>query len=206
MAINDLYKRYFQKSIWFLYPNLGIKRNAVFRPINTYIVFNDEIRKEDEKLIVLHEDNDSDAFRQFEKNMLFKNKFFDNFKTCVDNKNAYIFTFQECEEDWCNFLSGKYSRLSNALKKRIELFVGRQTDEWDYINSFLNPDKHIDLYATFLAGGEKDIREMQKILQEVGELCDPFNLEKESLKIELKETETCCLTNKSAELNHDDEY
>lgn len=187
--INELYKKYFQKSIWFLYPNLGIKQNAAFTPINTYIVFNDEICKKDEKLIVLHEDHNNEEFRQFEKNILFKNKFFDNFRSCVDNKIAYIFTFQEFGTDWNNFLSGKYSRLSPALKEKIKNYTGQQTDEWQYIKSFLYPERHIDLYATLLAGDDKDIREMHRILTEVGELCEPFNLEKETLTIGLKETE-----------------
>ncbi|HEY4062311.1 MAG TPA: hypothetical protein VGM30_10445 [Puia sp.] len=190
MALKELYKKYFQKSIWFLYPNLGIKRHATFTPINTFIVLNDNITEYDEKLIVLHEDLNSEGFKQFEKNVLFKNRFFYTFKPCVDNKVAYIFTFQEHQEDWFNFLSGKYSLLSKELKNRIESYAGKNSLEWEYIYSFLYPDKHFELYATLLAQGEKDVESMQEILMGIGELCPPYNLAKESLKIEFRELDT----------------
>ena len=96
--------------------------------------------------------------------------------------NLYVFDFEIYKTDWYNFLMGKYSKLSNVLKRAIKVYYGDKSKEYKYIDSFLYPDKYFDVYAKLL---EVDVSS----LKEIGELCDPWNLEKESLKIPVEDLE-----------------
>ena len=77
-------------------------------------------------------------------------------------------------EDYDVFLQGKYSLFSAASKKRLTDYYGTHTPEWVYIESFMFPAKYFKQYANIL-GIEEDT------LREVGELCDRFDPEKETL-------------------------
>ena len=173
--IDKLYGRYFQKSKSFLYPALGIKRNSYASPIGTYISFKGYYEPEDLKLICTFEKDDSESFKNFEEQMLLTNPLFSE-KVSSSEYEIYIFDMEVYYEDWFNFILGKYSKLSGILKKAIKTYYGERSKEYKYIDSYLYPDKYFEVYSTLL---EIDINTLKKI----GELCDPCDLEKETLKI-----------------------
>lgn len=186
MEITDLYRRYFQKSKVFLFPNLGIKSTAFIVPENTFISWGDLIDKHDEKLIVVYKQQHNEGFRTFEKNVIFKNKYFLDVIECEDGFIAYVFTFAEHSQDWVNFLHGKYSQLSPDLKTKIKYYFGVNSEEYAYIESYLFPTRFFEKYAKMLTTRDVDFHVMHNILQEIGELCTPYSPDIENLKIKVK--------------------
>lgn len=173
--IDSLYIKYFQKSRSFLYPILGIKKASYFKPEGTYVALNDTIQPVDVKLIVSFKRDSSDDFRKFEQKMLFGNPLFKQVIEAQDHR-LYVFDYTVHENDWFNFLLGKYSRLSPTLKNAIRDYYGEQSKEYEYIKTYLYPSEYFSQYASLL-----DIDE--DVLKDIGELCDPCDLEKETLKI-----------------------
>jgi hypothetical protein len=179
--IDSLYRKYFQKSRSFLYPVLGIKRTSFYTPSGTFVSIEDYISSSERKLICTFQDDFTEGFKQFETQMLIGNPlYFD----MINGKgyNIYLFDFQHFDEDWDNFLQGKYSKLSNVMKRAIREFYGESSSEYKYIESYLLPEKYFDLYAKLL-----DVP--VKVLKETGELCDPYNPDKETLKIPVEDLE-----------------
>jgi hypothetical protein len=180
MAIKSLYKNYFQKSRVFLYPILEIKRGASVTPIETYVSWTDHYSKNDMKLICLyHLRNDAD-FLYFEKERLYKNRYFHDFKEMEDNKGVYVFDFSEHGTDWKKIIDGKYSEISNGYKKKIEAFYGKRNNNYAYIESFLYPDKYYSMYAEMMQVKES-------LLREVKELCSKLDIEQETLTASIKD-------------------
>lgn len=177
--IKDLYKIYFQKSKVFLYPTLNIIRKNNFIPINTYLSWKNEIDITSGKLICLYETEETKEFQYFEENLLLNNYLFDTCYKINDTKSVY--TFKINEDDWKNFIAGKYSKLSNKLKDRIIKFYRNNGINTVYIDSFLYPKDYYNKYSEFLTTNYKDQKEMETLLNQVGELCDPPDLKKEEL-------------------------
>jgi len=78
---------------------------------------------------------------------------------------------------------GKYSKLSNVLKRAIKVYYGENSSEYKYIETYLYPEKYFETYSKLL---DIEIRTLKKI----GELCDPCDLEKERLKIPIEDLQT----------------
>ena len=72
MAINSIYRKYFQKSKIFLYPLLDIKRGTSIVPEETYLSWNEEYGPEDMKLICVYVTRDDTEYKIFEKNIFNK--------------------------------------------------------------------------------------------------------------------------------------
>ena len=176
--IKNLYGKYFQKSKSFLYPALGIKKNTEFAPTATYIAIEGYINPEDVKLICTYEYKDSKKFKDFEQQMLLENPLFYE-KIVMGDTLVYIFDFEIYQSDWFNFILGKYSKLSSSLKKAIKMYYGQTSIEYDYLDSYLNPEDYFNEYAELL---DIDVQQLKKI----GELCDACDLDKETLKIPKK--------------------
>ena len=180
--IDNLYNKYFQKSRSFLYPALDIKKNNSFSPSGTYISLPGKYGAEDMKLIVSFKISTSQEFLAFESQMLTGNPLFEEtFR--IGEYNIYVFDFQVYQNDWFHFLTGKYSKLSGILKKAITNYYGEKSSEYKYIDSYLYPEKYYDLYAKLLDVDSKD-------LKKIGELCDPWDMDKESLKIPVENLES----------------
>lgn len=179
--IDSLYTKYFQKSRSFLYPALGIKRSAHHTPSGTYISLDGVVGPEDMKLIVTFREDTSEGFKAFEQQMLLSNPLFSSILH-VQDYNVYLFDYESYKNDWFNFILGKYSKLSNPLKKAIRLYYGENSSEFKYIESYLHPDKYFEVYAKLL-----NIE--PGVLKQVGELCDPCDIEKETLKIPVEHLE-----------------
>jgi len=178
--IDKLYGKYFQKSRSFLYPSLGIKRTGI-KPDNTYVSLDGKVNPEDVKLICTFRNDDSEEFKSFEEQMLIGNPLFVE-KLQVRDFNIYIFDLEIYQDDYFNFLLGRYSKLSNVLKRAIKTFYGDKSAEYKVLNTYLFPDNHFENYAKLL---DVDI----EILKKIGELCNPCDLEKETLKIPVEDFE-----------------
>lgn len=177
--IEKLYGKYFQKSRSFLYPVLGIKK-SLFSPIGTYLSIEGRINPEELKLICTFKDDHTKEFETFENQMLIENPLFSE-KITTSDFNIYVFDMGSYyESDYFNVILGKYSKLSAVLKRAIKTFYGEKSAEYKYIETYLYPDKFFDNYATLL---QIDV----ETLKSIGELCDPCDLSKETLKISAEE-------------------
>ena len=177
MALNSVYRKYFQKSQVFIYPLLGIKRGAAYVPKATYIAWEDNaVSSEDMKLICVYDNDDSNSFNVFMKSVLLKHPRLTGYvkpdaKTCV-----FTFDFSDLSDDWEKFLSGKYSKINLNLKTKILNFFDTHSGNYHYMNSYLFPEKYFNEYAELL---ETDV----SLLKSVGELCSKPDLEQESLQL-----------------------
>lgn len=173
--IKSVYSKYFQKSKSFLYPALGIRKNSRFSPSGTYLAIEGYIGAEEAKFICTYEKDDSEDFKLFEENYLLENPLFLE-KLEVENYSIYIFDYNIYDKDWFNFIMGKYSKLSSVLKRAIKQYYGINSAEYAYMDTYLHPIEYFEEYATLL---DVDIEDLKK----TGELCDPCDIEKETLKI-----------------------
>lgn len=171
--ITKLYERYFQKSRSFLFPALGIPK-TVHPLIQTYIGLNDVIKPEDNKLICLFHHASTHSYERFEQEYLFRNPLFHDCEVVRDEPSIYIFNLEVLKQDWDKFLKGKYSQLSDGLKDAIKDYYGSKSGEYEYVDTYLYPDRYYKLYATLL-------NESEETLKSVGELCDIYDPEKERL-------------------------
>lgn len=180
--IDSLYTKYFQKSRSFLYPALGIKKTSLHNPSGTYIALEGLVAPEDMKLAVTFKEDTSEGFRSFEEQMLLSNPLYGSLVQ-VKDYNIYLFDYTMYQADWFNFILGKYSKLSSPLKRAIKQYYGENSAEYKYIDSYLYPEKYLAVYAKLLNVEEETLRQ-------VGELCDPCDLEKETLKIPVEHLES----------------
>lgn len=182
MKLTSVNRSYFQKSKVFIYPLLGIKKGESVSLIETYIGWKDKVHHDDCKLVCLYHLRTDKEFLEFEKRKLLSNIYFQEFFEVGDNKGVYIFDMRKYEDDWPNFIAGKYSKLSGRMKSSAINFQPKNTSNFAYINSFMYPEKYFGIYEELL---KVDI----KLLKNVGELCDRPDLEKEILIANVKDLE-----------------
>jgi hypothetical protein len=176
--MNSIYSKYFQKSKSFLYPLLGIKKSLGKSPVGTYISIEGIIDADDMKLICSFKKDFTLSFIDFEQQMLITNPLYEKVIE-IDDYKLYIFDLSIYKHDWFNFLLGKYSKLSTVVKKAIKAYYGESSAEYQYMESYLYPEKYFKDYAKIL---DVDIED----LKQIGELCDPWDSEKETLKISIE--------------------
>jgi hypothetical protein len=174
MKINALYRKYFQKSKIFLYPLLDIKRGTSVVPSHTFVAWNDTYKPEDMKLICLYETRLDKEYINFEKNVLLKHNRLHDYVKIDAEQSVFIFDFSDYANDWMCFLNGSYSKLDSKTKIKILDFFEKNSGNYVYINSYLNPENWFERYAELL-GVEKEM------LEKVGELCSKPDLSKEIL-------------------------
>lgn len=167
------YRKYFQKSKAFLYPALGIRRDAPIVPTQTYISYGDRIHPQDCKLLVYYESTKY-PFYMFSKKKLWSHPMFVSSFRWEKGGVVYIFDFENMMEDWDYFLQGRYSQLSPGLKQSIRNYFGPTSNEYAYMDSFLFPEKYYDTYAELFG---LDV----EALREGAELTDAFDRIKEDL-------------------------
>ena len=100
----------------------------------------------------------------------------------IYDKCVYIFDFNEYSADWDFLLLGKFSKLSQDYKSKIENFYGNKDPNYAYIESFLYPDKYFKMYSEIIGVNET-------LLKGVGELCSIPNFDKETLIASIKDLE-----------------
>jgi hypothetical protein len=174
MAIDSLYRDYFQKSKVFLYPLLGIKRGSSAVPIQTYLSWEGYLKTEDIKLICVYETRTDVEYLLFEKNTLIKNPRLTDYIKLEDNKTLFTFDFSDLKDDWDNIASGRYSKISKEVKYKLLNHFDKYSGNRTYLETYLFPEKYFTLYADLLNVNES-------LLKDVGELCSPPDLEKETL-------------------------
>ena len=184
--IPDIYVDYFQKSKVFLLPALNIKRGTSVTPIETYLSWGDEISVNDNKLICLYHLRDDEEFISYEERFLLGNPLFDDYKEVGEGKAAYIFDFTEYKEDFQHIVNATYSQISQELKTKIRDIYGAGSSNYNFIKTYLYPEKYYERYAELLCPTVGDRPEMVDLLKEVGELCSKPDFKKEKLKMSVK--------------------
>lgn len=179
MIINDIYKKYFQKSKIFLYPLLGIERGNVI-PEEAYLSISDRYKPQDRRLVLVYDPRMDLKYETFKEERLVKHKLLIERFEDQNGKEIYVFDMSEFASDWDLFLAGKYSQMSLKVRNQILNYFVENSANYSYLHSFLVPDKWFKRYAEIL-----DVSET--LLKEVGELCDIPNLEREEFKLVLKE-------------------
>jgi len=178
MPITELYGEYFQKSKTFLFPMLNIRKASATTGLMTFISWEGKYSPKDQKLIVIKKGGlDLESFRAFEKQSLIGNPMFETvYELDGMNSMAYVFSFADFKNDWNHFLAGRYSKMSEEAKTRIKNYFNDKSVEWEYIRSFIFPEKFFDLYAQLL-------NVEPSLLRSVGELCDLYDPKAESFKL-----------------------
>jgi hypothetical protein len=173
--LRKLYGKYFQKSKSFLYPLLGIKKDCIYPPIQSYMAWEGKISITDHKLILTYYSREEAGWDVFLLNTIMRNKLFHEYYDVDENIVAVTFDLDLIAEDYQKVVFGQYSKLSKLLKSKVREFYGYNSPEWAYMESFLYPDKYIRLYSHLLDVDESHIRH-------TGELCDKPNIDSETLK------------------------
>jgi hypothetical protein len=178
MPITELYSDYFQKSKTFLLPAIGIRRSIHTSHMMTFITWPGKYAITDCRLTVCKADGvDEWDYRKWEKIFIFNNPYFESVEWADQKTIVYTFNLEQFKNDWDLFLEGRYSKMSPVIKERIKCYYGETSGEWDYVKSFLYPERYFDKYAELMYD-EKDRAEGAKVLRSVGELCpkyDPVN-------------------------------
>jgi len=179
--VEKLYREYFQKSKVFLYPLLGIKKGVRFVPTQTYLSWNDKYDIDSDKLLCLYvtDEDNKDQFTIFSDRKLKLLPVFEE-KHDIDEFNfLYVFdlTLPLKRKDIKRFKEGKYSKLTKKTKEIIIKFFGERGKIAEYIESYLYPGYYWEDYSELLNVKIKD-------LQEVGELCNKPDLQKEDFTLD----------------------
>lgn len=182
MAIDALYRDYFQKSRVFLYPLLGIRRGASVIPEITYLGWDGNLTPEDTKLITIYPKRSDKEYQNFEKHVLINHSRASDFIELSDEQLLITFDFSDMKTDWHHFLNGRYSQMDVKIKRKIRDFFDKNSANYVYIDSYLFPEKYFALYADLL-------NVKTELLIEVGELCSKPDLEKETLVAEIMNLE-----------------
>lgn len=181
MALNSVYRKYFQKSKVFLYPLLGIKRGVSVVPVETYIMWQGYYISEDMKLICVYDIRTDDEYITFEKNILLSHTRLSDYVK-VNSQAVFTFDFSDLGDDWFHFTDGKYSKISMNLKQKILNFFDKYSGNYAYMHSYLIPEKYFNNYAELL-----DVE--PEMLIKVGELCSKPDFAKETLVMDVADLE-----------------
>ena len=177
--MKSLYNGYFQKSKVFLYPILMIPRGTSSTPICSYTAWDGYFTHKDCKLALIYHLRDDAEFKVFEKARLFGNPLFYEFFETDTKKGVYIFDYSEYQKDWEMFLQGKYSMFTKKTKLIIQSYYAKSKKNYVYVDSYLNPDLYYEMYSALLNCNKK-------ILEDVIELCDKPDFDKETLVANVK--------------------
>ena len=180
MGMDALYTKYFQKSMIFLYPILGIKRGTSVTPIQTYFEWEGHYTAEDMKLITVYPIRDDHEYKIFAKNIILKHPRLHAMHKVDDTSQIFVFDFSDLKDDWFNLIDGKYSKMSMNIKRKIKDHFDKNSGTYAYIDSYLFPERYFSIYSSLLNVGED-------LLREVGELCTKPDLEKEKLIQDVEE-------------------
>jgi len=175
-----IYKDYFQKSKIFLYPLLEIQKGIKYVPINTYMAWEGQYSFEDSKLMCLYQQKSTKAFAKFEEFQLLNHKYLDDYQELDKDLHLYVFDLVNYKKDIQNVIKGLYSKMRKKTKTQILDFFGDIAPISEYIESYIYPEYYHDDYANELNVPLEDI-------EKVWELCSKPDLEKENLKIKIKE-------------------
>ena len=189
--MKQIYKSYFQKSKVFLYPLLGIKKGVRFVPIETYITWSHTLIDSKDILVCAYAIKDSTSnqeelerkkqFNMFVKKHLERNELYHS-RHHTNDLELIVFDLSYFKKDLQKFREGKYSQFSLITKRLIMEFFGNTGTIAEYMESYLYPDKYYEVYSDIL-------NISVETLENVTELCDKPNLDKEDFKKSILELE-----------------
>ena len=175
--ILNLYNKYFQKSKIFLYPFLELpKVDEKYFTIQTYLKYKD-ISIEECFIICVYNIKDVEYFTKYKKEKINRSIYFTSEETIDENKHIVIFNISKFKTDYHYFMLGQYSKFSSKSKDLIKKYFGARSPQYVYVDTFINPKDYYNEYSTLL-----DVS--KETLEEVVELCDKFDYEKEWLNTE----------------------
>jgi len=195
------FKDYFQKSLVFLYPLIGIKKKEMFTPINTYLYCNSiEESILDYKLIVLYRHEEKSLFEKWEKEVLLKNKYLSN-TYIIDEGVVFIFDLSDFKDCVDSFLTGEYTKFPVKLKELISLHYLKVSEDYkfdikDFIDNkfefgsgtiFFITSMYFNLFKENTAKElinvdyYNTLGEAKEVLKDMSEICPMFDLTKETL-------------------------
>ena len=172
MSIPKLCPGYFQKSKSFLFPALGISKGPFTTPVQSFISWDDYISPSGKKLICLYDTSDQ-RHSTVGQPILLSNPLFEREKKLNATRSLYIFDMAIYNEEFGCFIKGKYSQFSISVKDYIKNYFDPSSPEYAYMETFLYPELFFDLYANLLGVDPYN-------LQQVGQLCNAYNPEKEN--------------------------
>lgn len=176
----EVYQSYLQKSSLFCYPILGIRKHSRFVPSGTYFALKDYYSVSDCRLICIYNNCDQTGFENFSESVIKSSKLFEKVFRISKSQRVYVFNFSLCKPDWDLILMGKYSRLSNGYKNAILDFHKDFEYDRGVLEKILNPDKYYEEFSEIF-------NVPARVFEEVKEVMDKPNLEKESFKISVFE-------------------
>ncbi len=180
--IKALMREYFQKSRVFLFPALSINKEN--QPKRTYLSWPDKgISMDDYKLVCLYHMDDSEDYRRLASNRLVAHAMFEKLYQVIeeatgDKYDVFVYNMTRLSKDWNRVLNGKYSTLSNELKKRIVEHYKPYTSSFVRVHSFLYPEKN-NYYQDYARLYNVDIG----VMVDAVEVTDPPHMERETLNI-----------------------
>lgn len=176
----NAYPKYFQKSLFFLYPLLNIKGKDIEVPKNSYLIMPDESISEKDYKLICHFKKVK-LYDIFEKKYIVAHPLLESILIAENEEEdaLYIFNMISFKKDIDIFLKGKYGKLSYKVKQKIITFYSAKNKIYDYMDSFLFPIDYYDVYSDIL-------NVPISVLKEAEELTDVYNAEKETCLIKLK--------------------
>lgn len=185
-------EHYWSKSEAFLFPLTGLPKTSKYH-YSTYLFWN-EYSIENYQLIVKFTWDDYDEFLKYCKVMVFpvldvNGYLIESYDS--ENETIFVLDLSEWALDIELFLSGKYSKFSNEAKKKIEKFH-------TYMDKIPKIKLHIAVVLApnteyEILGKMKAIDYAAKVynlpldeLQRVGELGGKYQIEAETLELEVK--------------------
>jgi len=175
--IKQLNKKYFQKSTFFLYPLLKIPKTVV--PIVTYIQWDNYFSLEDKVIICKFDKFSTESEKKTEIEHLIKHPLYLDYYELEDDTLVYVFSIKSFDKVIELFLKGEYSKFPESIKERIISFYKPESVTRSYMKSYLYPEFFYEVYSELL-----DVP--IDLLKSTKELATPPNLEKESMKIKVK--------------------
>ena len=172
MVINQLYKKYFQKSKIFMYPLLGIERGNVV-PEEVYFSISDKYKPEDRKLVLVYDPKMDLKYETFKQGKLVNHKLLHESFVDQNGNDIFVFDISDFASDWDLFLVGKYSQMSLAVRSQILNYFEKKSVNYPYLQSFLYPKEWHKRYSELL-----DVP--VSLLTEVIELTDKPDFERET--------------------------
>lgn len=163
----SLNTKYIQKSILFLWPLLKIPSRSVKRPIQVYSLWKPHYDIDSCKFIMLYSPEDVPQVTLESHHLL------EDIIETQDGNFAYVFDLSQYSDLYDLYVKGKYSKFSKKHKSLILECYERNKRNYEIIKSYLYPEDYIKDYADFYMVEPS-------ILEDIGELCSPPDLEQEN--------------------------
>jgi hypothetical protein len=160
----NIYNYHVQKSRVFCYSILGIKKGALFTPVETHMALSGHYAFEDCRLILHYDKCDDKNFDSFSENIIMKTALYEKFIVIDKSQRLYIFDFAIYKTDWTSILNGKYSAINYSYKKRIEDYYAKDYVNKALVSKIIYPLRHFHKFAALVNVSPEIVREVGEVL------------------------------------------